>query len=271
MKKIKRLSEYDGIPFTFKIESYSESDAFELFKKTIAKSREVICNIVVSYKGDWKKNPSTNLRKVFGYWSVKAIRLLATITVLCEERDLSVNANVFHRQIFELYLQTLFYAKLSDIEKEEYAIKMEIFGCLEYLEKMEPIKNNEYVKNAYREVSDALNSFDDNLVMKYTKERNQRKFFWFGKSFSQLANELSCEDEDLKGVYQIISSDVHGVWDLILDVRNPEPGVLDFRGYPDKKTMYLRGIETLDQATSLVMQMWNEIAGCVGAEQVIYV
>jgi hypothetical protein len=270
MKKIKRLSECDGIPFIFKVESYSEPEAFDLLQKTIVKSREVISNIVDAYNGEWTKNPSTNIRIVFGHWFVKAMRFLATITVLCEVRDLSVNANIFHRQIFELYLQTRFYAQLSDTEKEEYSIKIEIFGCLEYLEKMESIKENEYIRNAFKEVSDYLASFDDDLVIKYKDERDQRRNFWFGRSFSQLANELSQEGEDLRRIYQITSSDLHGVWDLILDVKNPAPGLLDFRGYPDKNTLFIRGVETLDQTTLLLIEMWNEVAKSVGAEQVFY-
>lgn len=271
MRSIKRLPGFDGIPFTFKIESYSESEAFDLLQKTIAKSREFISNIVITFKGDWEDCLSTNIRMVMGHWIVKAVRLLVTLTVLCEERDLSVNANIFHRQIFELCLQTRFFSKLSDTEKEENAIKIKIFGCLEYLEKMEPVKDNEHVKNVYKEVSDYLNTFDDKLVKKYKEKRNQRKYFWFGRSFSQLANELSREGENLRGVYQIISADIHGVWDLVLDVKNPEPSMLNFRGYPNNKTMYIRGVETLDQATLLVMEMWNEIAECVGAEKVTFI
>ncbi len=270
MRSIKRLPSFDGLSFTFKIESYSESEAFDLLHNTIAMSREVISNIVISFKGDWEDCRSTNIRMVMGHWIVKAVRLLMTLTVLCEERDLSVNANIFHRQIFELCLQTRYFSKLSDTEKEENAIKIKIYGCLEYLEKMEPVKDNEYVKNAYKEVSEYLITFDDKLVKKYKEEKN-RKYFWFGRSFSKLANELSREGENLRGVYQMISADIHGVWDLVLDVRNPEPGIIDFRGYPDKKTLYVRGAETLDQATLLVMEIWNEIAECVGAEKVTYI
>ena len=68
----------------------------------------------------------------------------------------------------------------------------------------------------------------------------------------------------------LFSTEVHGKWDLVLEVDNPEPGVLDFRGYPDRTTLLKRTIEMVDQVTTLYMNLWDEIAESVGAEKVFY-
>ena len=81
---------------------------------------------------------------------------------------------------------------------------------------------------------------------------------------------ISVENEDLRSIYQIVSANIHGSWDHALYVKNPKPGLLDFRGYPNKKTLYLRAVEVLDDATLYYMKLWNEIADAVGADGVYY-
>jgi len=270
MKFIKRIPEYKGTPLIDCTDINSESAAHDLLCVVIAKAREVIGVVSDAYREEWTNKPSTGVRAVFGHWLVKAVRHFAAITILCEERDLSVLANVHHRQIFELFLQARYYASVDQEEKEKYTEKISASGCMEYLEKLDILKDHDYIKGAYEEISEKLALYDENLVDEIKRERKKRINYWFGRSFSQLAKDVSREGEDLRSVYQIISADIHGAWDLTLDVDNPEPGVLNFRGYPDKTTMYIRAAEMLDQVTTLYMNLWNEIAESVGAQGVYY-
>ena len=76
--------------------------------------------------------------------------------------------------------------------------------------------------------------------------------------------------EKLDDVYRLLSTSAHGTWDLTLGVDSSSPGKLNFRGYPDKRIMYLRAAEEIDQAADLLLNLWNEIASSVGALEVKY-
>jgi hypothetical protein len=141
---------------------------------------------------------------------------------------------------------------------------------VEYLEKLNILKDNEYINKANKEISEKLSSYDIDLIDDIRRERKKGIYYWFGRSFSQLAKNVSRAGEDLKSAYQIISADIHGTWNLTLDVNNPEPNILDFCGYPDKTTLFIRAAEMLYQVTSLFMNLWNEIAESVGAQRVYY-
>ncbi len=107
------------------------------------------------------------------------------------------------------------------------------------------------------------------MIEEIEKDRLRRKYNWFKQSFSKLASDVSKDGEDLQGTYQLISANLHGVWGLTFGVSNPEPGVLDFRGYPNKTEMYKHAADMLDQSVGLYKKIWNEVAVCVGAQQVL--
>jgi hypothetical protein len=270
MKLIKRIPELKEMPPTFCVDRYSESTARDLLREVIIKAREVIEVVSEAYKEEWTNKPSISVRAVFGHWLVKAARHFLAAIILCEERDLSVVAGVHHRQMFELFIQIRYYASATLEGKEIFAEKISALGCVEYLEKLDVVKDNDHMKGAYDEISEILTHHNQDIVSEIRKERKNRIYDWFGCSFSQLAKDVSREGENLRGAYQIISADIHGAWDLALGVNNPEPGVLDFRGYPNKATMYIRAADLLDQITTLYMNLWNEIAESVGAQGVYY-
>lgn len=271
MKLIKGIPEVREVPLTFIIERFDESTSKQVLEAIIEKAKEVVGVVTEAYKEEWTKHPSKGVRAVFGHWLVNAVRHFAATISLCEEHDLSVVADVHYRQIFEIYLQTRYYASLDQELQEKYAKKIYAVGCVDYLEKISVRKDHENIIDAYKEVSNKLSRFDKELVDEIMKERKKRSYNWFGKTFSQLAKDVSREGEDLKSIYQIISADVHGTWNLAIDVDNPEPALLDFRGYPDETTLYIRSAETLYQVTNLYIKLWNVIAKSVGAQEVYYI
>jgi len=270
MKLIKKVPELGEIPLTFCIERFDEVSAKDLLAKAIETADEVIGAVSGAYKEEWTNNPSTIVRAVFGHWLVKAGRHLAATITLCKEHDLSVVVDVHHRQIFELFLQVRYYASLHQDGKEKNAMKILAIGYVEFLEKMNLVKDDKHIQGVYKDTSELLSQVDKDLVEEIKNERGKRLFYWFGSSFSQLAKNVSRMGENLKAVYQIISADVHGSWNLALDVKHSKPGCLDFRGYPDKTTMYVRAAQKLYQVTNLYMNLWNEIAESVGAPKVYY-
>lgn len=276
MKLIKEIPGVKETPLTFIIERFDESTAQNLLAVTVEKAKEVVGVVNEAYKEEWTKHPSKGIRAVFGQWLVNAVRHFVASIVLCEgvlrkEHDLSVVVDVHYRQIFEIYLQARYYASLDQELQEKYAKKIYAAGCVDYLDKISVRKDDENMADAYKEVSNKLSSFDKELVNEIMKERKKGSFNWFGKAFSQLAKDVSREGEDLRSIYQIISAEVHGTWNLALDVGNPEPGLLVFRGYPDETTLYVRSAETLYQVTNYYMRLWNVIAKSVGAQEVYYV
>jgi hypothetical protein len=270
MKLIDPITELEAMPLTFRIDRFDESSANKLLGSVIKKAEEVIGVVSDVFKEDWTNNPSTSVRAVFGQWLVTAVRHFAAVIVLCENHDLSVVADVHHRQIFELFLQTRYFASLDRDSKEKNAEKIVATGYVEFLEKITILKDHDQITNTYKEVLEKLNRFDANLRDEIQRDRKKKSFNWFGTSFSKLAENVSRAGEDLKSAYQIISADIHGTWNLAFDVCNPEPGLLDFRGYPDKTTLYIRATELLYQVTALYMNLWNEIAENVGAQMVYY-
>lgn len=95
-------------------------------------------------------------------------------------------------------------------------------------------------------------------------------FNWFEFSFSRLAKIVSRDGEDLQKAYQIISTEIHGIWTLS-GISISGEGIIDFRGYPDQKTRLLRAVELLFQVLVQYMNLWNEIAESVGAEKVYFI
>lgn len=270
MKLIKGIRLIEEMPVTFCTERFDDASSYNLLGEVLDKAKEVITVVKEAYKEDWTKNPSTSVRAVLGHWLVSANRHFRAIITLCEKQDLSVVAHVHYRQIFELYLQVRYFTLLDDVTKERSVKKIFVIGFIDFLDKLSKLKDHEQIKAAYEEVSEKLKKCDKEIVEEVSAERKKRIYSWFGLSYAKLAQTVSPPGEDLKNVYQIISSDVHGTWNLALDVYNPSPDHLDFRGYPDKATLYLRAAETVHQVTGRYMFLWNEIAESVGAQKVYF-
>jgi hypothetical protein len=255
-------------PIIFYKDEYTDESAKNLLDDIIKIATATIDRVIDAFRGEWENNPSTGIRAVFGSWFISATRHLKAIICLCEKNDLSIVANVHQRQIFELFLQVRYYASLDVDTKERLFHKMLAIGCIEYLEKLHSLRNNEQMRAAYSEMFNRVLGFDKDLISEIKQERKRRQYNWFGCTYSKLAKNISRDGQDLESAYQVISGDMHGSWNLALDVSNPEPGVLDIRGYPDNRTLYLRAAEMLDQATDIYINIWNETADSVGARRV---
>ncbi len=270
MKLITRIPELENVPLTFFTENYSENSAHILLNAIIDKAREIFSIISSVYRENWANNPPNYVRKALGCWMVNASRHFCASIILSENYDLSLMANVHYRQIFEDFLQIRFYTSQNDEDKEKLTNRIAAIGFIEWLEKMNPLKTEDFLSETYEKISKKLDHFDKLELDQIEKDRKKRNYYWFGCSFSELAKRVSKPNEDLRSVYKMISADIHGAYSLSLDVYQPEPDKLDFRGYPNKTTLYLRAAEMLDQITSLYMNLWNEIAIVVGAEMVYY-
>ena len=271
MKLISGVPEISNTPAVFMIDKYTEETSNHLLAKVIIYAKEASKAVLEAFKEEWKNDPSTKVRGVFGHWLVNSSRHFRAAIILCEKFDLSIVAGVHHRQIFEIFLQAKYYASLNEDEKEKRADLISIIGCLEFLEKMKGVRDNDNIKKSYKEIIEYLDRYDQELVNELKRKRNNKKKFpWFDCSFSQLAHDMSGENEDLKSAYQIISADIHGSWNYLFDGNQLESGKIDLRGYPDRKTLFMRSAEKLYQVTNQFIVLWNEIAQSVGAEEVFY-
>ncbi|HCK65281.1 MAG TPA: hypothetical protein DHW49_03370 [Anaerolineae bacterium] len=270
MKLIKEIPGIRDVPLTFVIDRFDESTAQNLFKIVIEKAKEVRGIVTEAYKEEWKNDPSTNIRIVFVHWLAKAVRHFSAAITLCEKNDLSVINDVHHRQIFELFIQIRYFASLNQEEKDKCSKKIYAIGCIDLLEKLSIKKDHPNINGTFKKISDIVSSLDQDLINEIKSRRKKNTYNWFGKTFSQLAKDVSREGEDLRTIYQTISADVHGTWDIVLNVRSSSEHI-DFRGYPDMKTLYLRSAENLYQITNQYMELWNEIAKSVGAQEVYYI
>ena len=270
MKLIKGVPEISNMPAVFMSDKYTEKTASHLLAKVEAYAKEALKVVLEAFKEEWKYHPSAKIKGVFGHWLVNSSRHLRAAIILCNEYDLSIVANVHHRQIFEIFLQVKYYANLTQNEKEEKADILSIIGSIEFLEKMKGLQDSDNIEKSYKEITAYLARYDKELVDNIKKKRKNSKYNWFDRSFNQLAKDMGNKDQDLKVAYQIISADIHGTWDYLFDVKHFEPGVIDLRGYPDRTTLFIRAAETLYQVTNLFITLWNEIARSVGAEEVFY-
>lgn len=268
MRFISGISQIEPTPLTFQIEKFTEETSIAMKDEVINKAKEVLDVISEELKKDWSNKPSTKVRMVYGHWFFNAYRHFRASIILCQEFDLSIVTNVHHRQIFEIFLQVRYYSLLNQEDKELFADKIKAIGYMEYLEKMNITLDNDFLKRGYEEISDSLEQFDIETVKDIIKKRKDHNYYWFGSSFSQLAKRVNRNSEDLSRAYQLISTDVHGSWSLAFDVQNLKPGILDFRGYPDRTTINIRTSEMLYQITTQYMDIWNEIAESVGAQPV---
>jgi hypothetical protein len=163
--------------------------------------------------------------------------------------------------MFEINLQIRKYLAQDAVDRSALADKISLWGCYEYLEKLKPGREHPAIARGYEWMQRKIAGYEANLRDEVLRERRARQRQWFGKSYSQLAKEVSRGSENLSAAYHLLSADAHGTWVLATEVASPEPGHLDFRGYPDKATMYRWAAEVLDYATHLYLESWNEAAG----------
>ena len=242
-----------------------EVDALKLRDGVIHRSRELISSVLGAYKEQWKANPSTGVRAALGHWIMNSVRHLAAISILCEEHDLSTVAEVHYRQILEIMLQVRYFLSFDPHERDLVAQRISAWGCLDFLDKLEILKDHKLIKSGYEKAEEQLSTYELDIVEAARKDRKNRQLYWFGRSFSRLADQVSRGNEDFRGVYRITSGEIHGSWALTFGVANPAPGSLDFSGYPDKATLYRRAAELVDRATLLYVETWNEISRSVDA------
>jgi hypothetical protein len=167
--------------------------------------------------------------------------------------------------MLEIFLQARAVISAEGPVRERMAQKVSAWGCVDYLEKMERFKDAPFGRKGYLEIQEQLTHFDPGLVEEIRKDRGKKKMYWFGTSFTKLGSTLSRGEEDLGLLYRITSGQSHGSWDIALDVANPEPGHLDFRGYPNEAQLALWAADAVDQAMLLYHRLWNEVAEAVGA------
>ena len=246
-----------------------EKDARLLRDATIRKARSIISDVSRAFNSTRTKNPSTNVRAVFGLWANKAVMHLAAITVLAEEHDLSIVAYVHHRQMIEILIQVRYLAMANEKQREKIARKVIAWGCADYLEKISTFKDTDVGKAGYEVISRQFANFDRDVIDEISAERAKGQLYWFGRSPSKLAKIVSRGAEDLKRLYHLVSAQAHGIWDVALEVTNPKPGSLFFRPYPDRATLFRWSANLVDQTTYLLVQIWNEIADATGAQSII--
>lgn len=204
---------------------------------------------------------------MLGHWMLKSFRHLMAIVALAKTMDLAKVAEVHYRQILEILLQIRKFASYPPDEQDGVAKKIAIWGILDYLDKLERFRDADFAKGGHEEAEDRLGRFDPSLVDEVRGERKPGQLYWFGRSITGLAQEVNKPPEDMRQVYRITSAQVHGSWDLALDVVSPEPGSLDFRGYPNEAQMLYWAAEIVDRATSMHVRAWNEVADSVGGER----
>jgi len=241
--------------------------AKKTLNSTIKGARAIIGAVSGAFTQEWKSSPGTGARAALGKWVLTSVRHLAAITILAEEHDLSTVADVHYRQMFEIQLQARHFLESPPSEHDHLAEKISAWGCMDFLEKLEPVKDLEVVRKGYEEMTTQLSLYDPTLVASITIER-KKNLHWFCQSYTQLARDVSKPGENLASVYRITSGGLHGVWDLTLGVANPRPGFLDLRGYPDEQTMFRWAADLVDRASLLLIDIWNEAAVVVGAPSV---
>lgn len=244
----------------------SERNPQKLLETTIANSRTVISRVSESIKEPWTKDLGVGTHLALRKWMITLVRHLATITILAEEHDLSMVAGVHYRQMFEIMLQVRYFIGKNPSDWEKLAERISAWGCVDYLEKLDSLKDHDLVSKGFQVMTEQLSMHDPDLISKIQSERKNNQN-WFQKSFTGLAKQVSKNGEELATVYKITSAELHGDYDLTLSVCLTPEGI-DCRGYPDTATMQTWAAELVDRATLLFVGVWNDIANAVGAPQV---
>jgi hypothetical protein len=190
------------------------------------------------------------------------------VVTLADIVDLAKVSQVHIRQILEIQFQIRKLASFARSEQDRMAKKIALWGTLDYLDKLDGFKQVDFAKGGHEEVDAQLARFAPELVEEVRRERQTGQLYWFGRSVTQLAREVTKPPEDMGQMYRLTSAQAHGSWDLALDVASPEPGKLDFRGYQNEAQMLYWAAEHVDLGTTLHLRSWNEVAEAVGAVNV---
>ena len=249
-------------------QSFSEAQARQLLEEAKSQAGELMHRFADAFRSEWTHNPATSVRAVLGFWILKAYRHLRAAISLADSYDLTKVADVHYRSMIEIQLQLRLVLQAPDAERERMAKKVSAWGCVDYLEKTEAFKQFRFGEKGHSEMLAHLSNYEPSLIQEIRRDRGKRVVNWFGMSFTRLGATVSRSAEDLATLYQMVSAQAHGSWDMVLDVVHPEPGKLDFRGYPNKAQLFLWGAELIDRVTRLQLSMWNEIAVAVGAPKV---
>jgi len=239
-----------------------------LLRATVLRAIDTRRAISRSFSAPWTKNPGPNERAVFGTWTNNAVRHLGAVIVLVEQGDLALIAEVHFRQLLELLLQVRRLAQEPTASRDSLALKVAAWGCVDYLKKLEPVKNEPYAAAGYTQLSSMKARFPPALIKQIEAEMKKGKKYWYGVTTTTLANRVSLGHENLAAVFAIASAQAHGSWDVALGVTSPSPGHLDFRPYPDSATLHTWAAETLDRVTEFSVRIWNTIADVVGAPNI---
>ena len=245
-----------------------ERQASAELESAIDRASAAIAHIADSFGQPWRQNPGAGTRAVLGLWANKLVRHLIAIGRLSHGGDLSQIAEVHYRQMIEIWLQVREFARAAPEERERLAQRISAFGSLEFVEKLEQFKDTDFGRQGYQEAIDQVAKYDDQIVKRAKRDRERRKWYWFGRSFSTLAREVAREGEDLEKLYHLTSAQAHGVWDVTFGVSSPEPGVLLFGESPDALTSLRWATELVDRATQQSVLIWNEIADATGAPRI---
>jgi len=245
--------------------SYRPSEEQILLRATVLRSIDVRSEISESFSKPWTNNPGSNERAVFGMWVNNAVRHLVAVTVLAEQGDLALIAEVHFRQLLELLLQTKRLAAEPSASRDSLALKVAAWGCIDYLNKLQPVKNHPLAADGYAELSSMKSRFPKALTAQIESEMKKGKKHWHGLTETDLARRMSSGSQDLAALYRIASSQLHGSWDVALGVSSPRPGRLEFRPYPDQATLYRWSAELVDRCTEFCIALWNTVAKTVGA------
>ena len=154
----------------------SEVQAKSTLKNVVEVAREAVSNVSTAYNQDWQENPSTGIRAVLGFWVVSALRHFVAFITLCEVHDLSMVANTHYRQMLEIQLQIRYFLSLDDDKWEITSQKVSAYGCVEYLDKLEAIKDHPTVKAGYREAEERLKDYDQDIIAEIKQDRSNRKW-----------------------------------------------------------------------------------------------
>ena len=232
---------------------------------SIRTARESVSLITASFAQPWLYNPSASVRAVLGVWARDSVRHLAATKVLAESGELVLVADCHYRQMFEIWLQVRHLLTFSGAARDEMAETVSASGCLDWLEKLKPVKDQPVVQPGYQDMLAQLALYDPKLIARLKQKRTNRQWNWFGSSYTALARGVSDHYQDLASAYQIISAGTHGSWAVTLGVAQPGPGKLDFKDYIDDDTLDLRASQAVDLTAKLGVAIWNDIAQGVGA------
>lgn len=257
----------DGMAKTIQGNYMSEEEANEYFNGIHVVFEKVVRKIINEFQEPWSNNLSTNVRAIFGFWIRQSILHTIAFRELSIKGDLGMIGKVHTRQILEILLQVRELASKNVEEREQLSKKIIAYGLIDYREKLSSVVNDQPNRDGYKEVLEHLAKFDGDFVIEIEKDyKNNHN--WFGTSFTQLGHSVNIGSEDLGNLYKFLSADSHGIFSVALEVSNPRPGFLDFRGYQNKAQYIYWVACELELATNLLLKVWNSSADVIGVNKI---